>query len=76
MAPGESSAMARIAMQVNAKTEDIGARRLHTVIERVLDDISFEAPEREPGKVVITAEHVRKTLADISGNEDLSRYIL
>ena len=68
--------MARIAMQVNSKTEDIGARRLHTVIERVLDEISFEAPEREPGKVVITAEQVRKTLADISGNEDLSRYIL
>ena len=68
--------MARIAMQVNSKTEDIGARRLHTIIERVLDEISFDAPDLEPGKVTITAEQVRKTLTDISGNEDLSRYIL
>ena len=67
--------MARIAMQVNRKTEDIGARRLHTVMERVLDEISFDAPERE-GRFVVEADYVRKTLEDISGNEDLSRYIL
>ncbi|NLZ17726.1 MAG: ATP-dependent protease ATPase subunit HslU [Desulfobulbaceae bacterium] len=68
--------MARIAMQVNQKTEDIGARRLHTVMERVLDDISFSAPERETGRVLVQADYVRRQLEDISQNEDLSRYIL
>ena len=67
--------MARLAMQVNQKTEDIGARRLHTVIERVLDEISFDAPERE-GRFVVEADYVRQRLEGISGNEDLSRYIL
>ena len=69
-------AMARIAMEVNQKTEDIGARRLHTVIERVLDEISFTAPDRDSGRVVVRADYVRQQLEDISGNEDLSRYIL
>ncbi len=68
--------MAKIAVGVNRKTEDIGARRLHTVIERVLDEISFEAPERDASKFVITPEYVRKQLQDISENEDLSRFIL
>ena len=67
--------MARLAMQVNQKTEDIDARRLHTVIERVLDEISFDAPERE-GRFVVEADYVRQRLEGISGNEDLSRYIL
>jgi ATP-dependent HslUV protease ATP-binding subunit HslU len=68
--------MARIAVQVNQKTEDIGARRLHTVIERVLDEVSFDATEREDLKFTVTAEYVRRQLTDISENEDLSRYIL
>ncbi len=68
--------MASIAVQVNQKTEDIGARRLHTIMERVLDELSFDAPEREEAVFTVTAEYVRKQLADISDNEDLSRYIL
>lgn len=68
--------MAAIAVQVNQKTEDIGARRLHTIMERVLDELSFDAPEREEKMFTVTADYVRKQLADISDNEDLSRYIL
>jgi len=68
--------MAKIAVQVNQKTEDIGARRLHTIMERVLDEISFDAPERDHDVFTITPEYVRKQLYDISENEDLSRYIL
>ncbi len=68
--------MARIAVQVNRKTEDIGARRLHTVMERVLDELSFEASDRDDSRFVITPEYVRSQLSDISDNEDLSRYIL
>ena len=68
--------MARIAVQVNRKTEDIGARRLHTVMERVLDELSFDASERDDHVFTVTAEYVRRQLSDISDNEDLSRYIL
>jgi ATP-dependent HslUV protease ATP-binding subunit HslU len=68
--------MARIAVEVNQKTEDIGARRLHTIIERVLDEISFTAPESAEKKFTVTAEYVRRQLRDISENEDLSRFIL
>ena len=68
--------MARIAVAVNRMTEDIGARRLHTVIERVLDEVSFGAPEMEEKRFVITADYVKQQLADISANEDLSRFIL
>lgn len=68
--------MARIAVDVNQKTENIGARRLHTIIERVLDEISFDAPERKEKQFVVTAEYVRQHLADISENDDLSRFIL
>ncbi|MCL2790594.1 MAG: ATP-dependent protease ATPase subunit HslU [Desulfobulbus sp.] len=68
--------MARIAVQVNQKTEDIGARRLHTIIERVLDEISFDATDRDDLTFTVTAEYVHHHLADISENEDLSRYIL
>ena len=69
-------AMAAIAVQVNQKTEDIGARRLHTIMERVLDELSFDAPDREEECFTVTADYVRKQLSDISENEDLSRYIL
>lgn len=68
--------MAAIAAQVNAKTENIGARRLHTIMERVLDEISFDASERDGGEFVVNAEYVKQQLSDISENEDLSRYVL
>ena len=68
--------IARIASLVNERTEDIGARRLHTVMERLLDDISFEAPDMKDKKVRITKDYVRKKLSDILEDENLSRYIL
>jgi ATP-dependent HslUV protease ATP-binding subunit HslU len=67
--------IAQIAMRVNEQTENIGARRLHTVLERVLDEIAFRAPE-EGGRVVIDAAYVRERLDSIAGNSDLSSYIL
>jgi len=68
--------IARIASLVNERTEDIGARRLHTVMEKLLEDISFEAPDLEEKKVRITKEYVREKLSDILEDENLSRYIL
>ncbi len=68
--------IAGIAATVNEKTENIGARRLHTVLEKLLEDISFEAPEKKNGKLPIDREYVRTKLADIAKDEDLSRYIL
>ncbi len=69
--------MARIATLVNERMENIGARRLHTVMERVFDEVSFKAPDMEDGeKVVIDKEYVTSRLADILEDEDLSRYIL
>jgi ATP-dependent HslUV protease ATP-binding subunit HslU len=73
------SAVARIAdfaARVNDATENIGARRLHTVMERLLDHISFEGPDLKPNVVTIDESYVDKMLADIAKNEDLSRYIL
>jgi ATP-dependent HslUV protease ATP-binding subunit HslU len=69
------SAIAEIAMRVNEQTENIGARRLHTVLERVLDEIAFRAPE-EGGTITIDAAYVRNRLETIAGNSDLSNYIL
>ena len=68
--------VAGIAVTVNEKTENIGARRLHTVLEKLLEDISFDAPEMKDQKVVIDKNYVREKLSDVVGNEDLSRYIL
>lgn len=68
--------MAGIAAQVNEKTENIGARRLQTVIERVLDPLLFEAPEMEEQEFVIDPGYVKNQLSDISEDKDLSRYIL
>ena len=68
--------IARIAHEVNTRTENIGARRLHTVMERLMEDLSFEAPERRGEHVVIDAAYVRARLADIVQDVDLSRYIL
>src|SRR5437588_2192326 len=68
--------LARFAVMVNDQTENIGARRLHTILERVLDEISFEAPELKKKNVKIDAPYVVKQLAEIAKNQDLSRYIL
>ena len=68
--------IAEIASQVNQRMENIGARRLHTIMERLLDEISFEAPDRADKEVVIDAKYVREKLAEIIKDEDLSRYIL
>ena len=68
--------LARFAAMVNEQTENIGARRLHTVMEKMLDEISFEAPELKKKTVKIDAAYVSKQLAEIVKNQDLSRYIL
>jgi len=68
--------MARLAAEVNQKTEDIGARRLHTIMERVLEDLLFKASEIRDGSFSITAEYVREQLTEIIRDEDLSRFIL
>jgi ATP-dependent HslUV protease ATP-binding subunit HslU len=68
--------VARFAFQVNEATENIGARRLHTIMERVLDEISFNAPDMQEKAVNVDGEYVRKMLADIVKDQDLSRYIL
>jgi ATP-dependent HslUV protease ATP-binding subunit HslU len=68
--------IADIAAHVNEKTENIGARRLHTVLEKLLEDISFEAPEKKNGKLVVDKKYVKEKLGEIVKDEDLSRYIL
>ncbi|MEZ4563936.1 MAG: ATP-dependent protease ATPase subunit HslU [Thermomicrobiales bacterium] len=68
--------MARLATLVNQTSEDIGARRLHTIIERVIEDISFDAPERQGERIVIDAEFVAERIGDVAADEDLSSYIL
>jgi ATP-dependent HslUV protease ATP-binding subunit HslU len=68
--------VAEFATRVNEQTENIGARRLHTIMERLLDEVSFEAPELAGQSITIDAVYVRRMLADIVRNEDLSRYIL
>jgi ATP-dependent HslUV protease ATP-binding subunit HslU len=68
--------IARFAFRVNEGTENIGARRLHTIMERVLDQISFDAPDKKGEHVKVDADYVRQMLADIVKDQDLSRYIL
>jgi ATP-dependent HslUV protease ATP-binding subunit HslU len=68
--------IAAIAAQVNQNTENIGARRLHTVVERLLEQLSFDAPEMGGREVIIDAAYVHEKLSDIVKDEDLSRYIL
>jgi ATP-dependent HslUV protease ATP-binding subunit HslU len=68
--------IADVAARVNDRTENIGARRLHTVMERLLDQISFDAPEMSGAEVVIDAAHVRNKLEAVVKDDDLSRYIL
>src|SRR6201984_1297531 len=74
--PEALSEIAHFAFRVNESTENIGARRLHTIMERVLDELSFDAPERKGDHVIIDADYVRKMLTDIVKDQDLSRYIL
>ena len=69
-------AIADAAVEVNSNVENIGARRLQTVIERVLDDLSFSAPDRSGETVVVDADYVRSRVADLAKNADLSRFIL
>ncbi len=68
--------MAKIAKTVNERTENIGARRLHTILEKLLEELSFTAPELSEKQVRMTAAEVRSRLVEISQDEDLSRYIL
>jgi len=69
-------ALAEIAAAVNARTDDIGARRLHTVLEKLLEEISFDAPDLGGKHIAVDADFVRERLADLSRDEDVSRFIL
>jgi ATP-dependent HslUV protease ATP-binding subunit HslU len=69
-------AIAKIAVEVNTMVENIGARRLQTVLERILDEISFTAPDRGGESITIDAEHVKNSVGDLAKNADLSRFIL
>lgn len=68
--------IAQIAYDVNRDTDNIGARRLHTILEKLLEDLLFEAPEMQMGEITITEAYVNDKLGSIAANEDLSRYIL
>jgi len=74
--PDAIDEIAAIASEVNEETENIGARRLHTVMEKLLEDISFDAPDLSWKNATIDREYVREKLGDIVGNKDLSRFIL
>ncbi|MCC8179460.1 MAG: ATP-dependent protease ATPase subunit HslU [Planctomycetes bacterium] len=75
-APDSLDAMAEFAATLNRTTQDIGARRLHTIMEKLLEDLSYNAPDLGGKTITITADTVRGRLADIAANEDLSKYIL
>jgi ATP-dependent HslUV protease ATP-binding subunit HslU len=68
--------IAELAWQVNERTENIGARRLHTVMERLLESLSFQAPTKAGSRVVVDAGYVDEQLAELVADDDLSRYIL
>jgi ATP-dependent HslUV protease ATP-binding subunit HslU len=74
--PEAIDALADLAHQVNRSTQNIGARRLHTILERVIEDLSFDAPDRPDKHVVIDAEQVRQRLEALARDDDLSRFIL
>ena len=74
--PEAITAIAELATRVNDRTENIGARRLHTVMERLLDEVSFEAPDLSERSITIDEPYVTRMLADIVRDEDLSRYVL
>jgi ATP-dependent HslUV protease ATP-binding subunit HslU len=68
--------LAEFAFQVNQTTQNIGARRLYTIMERLLEELSFEAPDTKPGRVEIDAAYVKERLAELTQDEDLSKFIL
>ena len=74
--PDAVAEIARLAVEVNSTTENIGARRLSTLMERLLDEVSYEAPEMAGVAVKVDGEYVRRALSDIVKNQDLSRYVL
>jgi ATP-dependent HslUV protease ATP-binding subunit HslU len=74
--PEAIGAIAELATRVNERTENIGARRLHTVMERLLDEVSFDAPDLSERSITIDEPYVTRMLADIVRDEDLSRYVL
>jgi ATP-dependent HslUV protease ATP-binding subunit HslU len=76
IAPDAVAEIARIAAEVNSRMENIGARRLHTIMEKLLDELSFEAPELGETTIPITANYVREHLQGVLTDEDLSQYVL
>jgi ATP-dependent HslUV protease ATP-binding subunit HslU len=74
--PDAIDAIADVAVAVNGSVENIGARRLQTVMERVLDDISFAAPDKSGETLKVDAAYVQKHVGDLAKNADLSRFIL
>ncbi|MGH8455058.1 MAG: HslU--HslV peptidase ATPase subunit, partial [Nevskiales bacterium] len=68
--------LAEVAFRVNERTENIGARRLHTVMERLVEEISFDAPDRDGQSLTVDAAYVDQRLGSLAQDEDLSRYIL
>ncbi|MCO6453968.1 MAG: ATP-dependent protease ATPase subunit HslU [Pirellulaceae bacterium] len=74
--PDAVESLASFAFKVNQSTQNIGARRLYTIMERMLEELSFEAPEMKQGRVEINAAYVQQRLQDVSDDEDLSKYIL
>jgi ATP-dependent HslUV protease ATP-binding subunit HslU len=74
--PDAVEAIAHMAEEVNTRTENIGARRLHTILEKLLEDISFQAPDLAEKEIHIDSGTVQNKLADVVGDTDLSRYIL
>jgi ATP-dependent HslUV protease ATP-binding subunit HslU len=74
--PDAVDSLAEFAFQVNQTTQNIGARRLYTIMERLLEELSFEAPEMKRGRVVIGAPYVKERLAELTKDEDLSKFIL
>jgi ATP-dependent HslUV protease ATP-binding subunit HslU len=75
-AEGAAEAIADLAVRVNEGTENIGARRLYTIMEKLLEDVSFDAPEMAGREVVIDAAYVDERLRDIVRDQDVARYIL
>jgi ATP-dependent HslUV protease ATP-binding subunit HslU len=74
--PDAVERLAALAAEVNSRLENIGARRLHTIMEALLEELSFEAPDITPAKIPITAAYVNEKLADLVTDQDLGRYIL
>ena len=73
---GAIDELARLAVEINTTVENIGARRLHTILEKLLEDISFTATDRGGENIVITAKMVQETVSSLSKNADLSKFIL